>query len=395
MRISMENKINLHAIFDNKKAGVVIFHLFLCALTWIISKYFSIGPFTRDNLFITNILCVIFFFQTLTIYYYFSIFIFPRYLYKKKVIPFAVSFLAIFLVIYWTNYFSITHLLPYSNGYATGDYQDVWIQKVYSLFLIQAGWFGCFTMPKVASWNFWYSFEVPTIYLSIKYFRDMIEFQKNNLMLKNNNLALERDNLALELGFLKSQINPHFLFNTLNSIYNRTLDVDDQASDLVLKLSSLMRYSLYGVNEDKVPLIEEIEYIENYLDLEKYRHSSDLVKISMDTEGLTEKHKIAPLLLISLVENAFKHGVNLSIKSSYVHISVLVENDTLYFTVQNSLPENTQTPVVIIPSKKSGGIGLSNTRKRLSMLYPDAHELSFQKTEKEYEVTLQISLNSH
>ncbi|GLU57087.1 hypothetical protein Dfri01_65480 [Dyadobacter frigoris] len=250
-------------------------------------------------------------------------------------------------------------------------------------------------MPKVASWNFWYSFEVPTIYLSIKYFRDMIEFQKNNMTLKNNNLALERDNLALELSFLKSQINPHFLFNTLNSIYNRTLDVDDQASDLVLKLSGLMRYSLYGVNEDRVPLIEEIEYIENYLDLEKYRHSSDLVKISIDTEGITENHKIAPLLLISLVENAFKHGVNLSIKSSYVHISVVVENDTLYFTVQNSLPENSKTPIVITPSKKSGGIGLSNTRKRLSMLYPDVHELSFQKTEKEYEVTLQIFLDAH
>ncbi|MBE9463526.1 sensor histidine kinase [Dyadobacter subterraneus] len=390
----MKNKISLQAIFDNKKAGIIIFHLCLCILTWIISKYFSVGPFTRDNLFITNILCTIFFFQTLFIYYCFSLFIFPRYLYKKKVIPFILSFLVIFLLVYWCNYFSIRQLLPYSNGYASGKYQDVWIQKVYGLFLIQAGWFGCFTMPKVASWNFWYSFEVPTIYLSIKYFRDTIEFQRNNMMLKNNNLALERDNLALELGFLKSQINPHFLFNTLNSIYNRTLDVDDQASDLVLKLSGLMRYSLYGVNEDRVPLIEEIEYIENYLDLEKYRHSSDLVKISMDTEGITERHKIAPLLLISLVENAFKHGVNLSIKSSYVHISVLVENDTLYFTVQNSLPENSKTPIVITPSKKSGGIGLSNTRKRLSMLYPDVHELTFQKTELEYEVTLQIFLNA-
>ncbi len=391
----MENKLSLHTIFDNNKAGVIIFHLLLCALTWIISKYFSIGPFTRDNLFITNILCLIFFFQTLFIYYCFSLFIFPRYLYQKKVISFALSFLAIFLLIYWSNYFSVRHLLPYSDGYASGNYQDVWIQKVYSLFLIQAGWFGCFTMPKVASWNFWYSFEVPTIYLSIKYFKDMIEFQKNNMTLKNNNLALERDNLALELSFLKSQINPHFLFNTLNSIYNRTLDVDDQASDLVLKLSGLMRYSLYGVNEDRVPLIEEIEYIENYLDLEKYRHSSDLVKISIDTEGIEGRHKIAPLLLISLVENAFKHGVNLSIKSSYVHISAVVENDTLYFTVLNSLPENSKTPIFITPSKKSGGIGLSNTRKRLSMLYADVHDLSFQTTEKEYEVTLRIFLDAH
>jgi two-component system LytT family sensor kinase len=154
-----------------------------------------------------------------------------------------------------------------------------------------------------------------------------------------------------------------------------------------------MRYSLYGVNEDRVPLRDELEYIQNYLDLEKYRHSSDLVEISMDTEGLADHYKIAPLLLISLVENAFKHGVNLSIRSSYVHISVVIENNTLYFTVQNSLPESRKNTAVLFPLKKSAGIGLSNTRKRLNMLYPDAHQLTFQQTEEEHEVTLSLILD--
>lgn len=377
----------------NKRLKQLASDLLLIGFTWIISRYFFIGTSTRDNLLISNILSVIFFVQTLSIYYFFSINVFPKYLYTKKIPQFLGCFLLCFLIIYWSNYFSIQKLLPFSDGFEPGKYKDVWIQKIYSLLLRDVGWFGCFTNPKVASWNLGYSFVLPVVYLSIKYFRDTISIQKKILTLEKDNFALERDNLALELDFLKSQINPHFLFNTLNSIYTRTVDIDEQASDLVLKLSDLMRYSLYGVNEEKVPLSEELEYIQNYLDLEKYRHSEELVNISFAMDGTTAGYKIAPLLLISFVENAFKHGVNLSRKSSYVYVSAVIEDGILYFTVQNSLPDQLKNTSGNSSSKKSGGIGLVNTHKRLNLLYPDLYKLTSHKTEDEYEVMISIKLD--
>lgn len=385
---------------ENANLKKNIAHFLLVVLTWVIVKYVAIGPYLRDNELIVNFFCLLIFFQTLFLYYFFSLFIFPKYLYKKQIPTFVFYSLVSFLVIYWTNYISIDQLLPYSDAAKPNGSPDIWIRKMNELLVGTAGWFGCFTNPKVAYWNFGFSFEIVTIYLCIKYFRDILSLQKRNmsletdkLALERDNLALERDNLSLELGFLKSQINPHFLFNTLNSIYARTVDVDEQASDLVLKLSDLMRYSLYGANEEKVPLQEEMEYINNYLDLEKYRHSQNLVDISFATDGVMKGYNIAPLLLISLVENAFKHGVNLSRKSSYVHVSSVIENGVLYFTVQNSLPEQ-MTP--LIPSadiKKSGGIGLINTRKRLNLIYPDRHDLTFTQTATEYEVMVSIKLD--
>lgn len=361
-------------------------HFFLIILTWIIGKYVAVGPLTKDNAFVTNYLCLLFFVQTICIYYFLSAFVFPRFLYKKRIIPFLLWLLVSFLVIYWTNYASIIKLYPYSDKFDfASKTQETWVKNVYG-YIHNNGWFGCFTDKKIAFWNYSFSFGIVTFYLCVKAFADI-------LFIQTKNLILERDNLALELDFLKSQINPHFLFNTLNSIYTRTVDVDEQASDLVLKLSDLMRYSLYGVNEEKVPLTEELEYIENYLELEKYRHPQALVEISFAMDGEATGLKIAPLLLISFVENAFKHGVNLSRKSSYVYVSAVIEEDVLYFTVQNSLPDRGKSFTVGASHKKSGGIGLVNTRKRLNLLYSDRHDLNVRHTADEYEVMIGIRLD--
>ncbi|WP_235151745.1 sensor histidine kinase [Dyadobacter sp. CY345] len=372
--------------FTKKNLYRIIPHGLLIILTWIIGKYLAVGPLTKDNAFVTNFLCVLFFAQTITIYYFLSVFVFPRFLYQKKVIPFLIWLLVSFLIIYWTNYASIIKLYPYSDKFdLTNKTQETWVKNVYG-YIKNNGWFGCFTDQKIAFWNYSFSFGIVTFYLCVKAFADI-------LFIQTKNLILERDNLALELDFLKSQINPHFLFNTLNSIYTRTVDVDEQASDLVLKLSDLMRYSLYGVNEEKVPLKEELEYIENYLELEKYRHPQNLVEISFAMDGDVAGLKIAPLLLISFVENAFKHGVNLSRKSSYVYVSAVIEDDILYFTVQNSLPDRVKSFTVGASIKKSGGIGLVNTRKRLNLLYSSRHDLNIRHTADEYEVMMGIRLD--
>jgi two-component system LytT family sensor kinase len=390
----------LLGVSENEKLRRSLSHFLLIILTWVIVRYVAIGPYLRDNAVIVNFFCILVFLQTVFLYFFFSLFIFPNYLYKKRIVGFVLYLLVSFLVIYWTNYISLDQLLPYSDAFKPNGSPDVWIKKMNELFIGNVGWFGCFTNPKVAYWNFGFSFEIVTIYLCIQYFRDILLLRKRNmsletdkLALERDNLALERDNLSLELGFLKSQINPHFLFNTLNSIYARTVDVDEQASDLVLKLSDLMRYSLYGANEEKVPLLEEMEYINNYLDLERYRHSQNLVDISFATDGVMKGYSIAPLLLISLVENAFKHGVNLSRKSSYVYVSSVIENGVLYFTVQNSLPEQITPLAASAGTRKSGGIGLINTRKRLDLMYPKRHDLIFNQSATEYEVMVSIKLD--
>ncbi|SEJ61315.1 Histidine kinase [Dyadobacter koreensis] len=372
--------------FTKKFFFRIILHALLIIFTWIIGKYLAVGPLTKDNSFVTNALCILFFAQTIAIYYFLSAFVFPRFLYKKKIIPFLFWLLVSFLIIYWTNYASIIELYPYSNKFdLVNKTQETWVKNVYG-YINNNGWFGCFTDQKIAFWNYSFSFGIVTFYLCVKAFADI-------LFIQTKNLILERDNLALELDFLKSQINPHFLFNTLNSIYTRTVDIDEQASDLVLKLSDLMRYSLYGVNEEKVPLTEELEYIRNYLELEKYRHPNNLVDISFAMDGEASGLKIAPLLLISFVENAFKHGVNLSRKSSYVYVSAVIEEDVLYFTVQNSLPDRVKSFTVGAAVKKSGGIGLVNTRKRLNLLYSDRHDLNVRHTDDEYEVMIGIRLD--
>ncbi|MCE7041422.1 sensor histidine kinase [Dyadobacter sp. CY312] len=382
--LMVKGKYIEHYISNNKRYHQFASHFLLIVLTWVISKYFAVGPYLNDNQLINNYFCLLVLLQTLFIYYFFSLFVFPKFLYPGKIIPFILILAASFLVLYWSNYLSINVLLPYSDAFKPNGPKDLWLVKIHTLLIEKAGWLGCFTSSRVAFWHFGFSFEIVTVYLAIKAFRDILAIQKKNL-------TLERDNLSLELNFLKSQINPHFLFNTLNSIYTRTVDVDEQASDIVLKLSDLMRYSLYGANEEKVPLEDEMAYIQNYLDLEKYRHSQNLVDISFAMDGTVTGYKIAPLLLISFVENAFKHGVNLSRKESFVHVSAVIEDSKLYFTVQNSLPDSNESASPKSDSKNAG-IGLVNTRKRLEMIYPDRHEINIVQTEREYEVMLSIEL---
>lgn len=194
-------------------------------------------------------------------------------------------------------------------------------------------------------------------------------------------------NIETELNFLKTQINPHFLFNTLNSIYALALKKSDEAPDLILKLSEIMRYMLYDCNADAVPLEQEINYLKNYLELERFR-KGNINEITFDVEGNPEEKKIAPLLLITFVENAFKHGVN-NIEKGYVHIHFRILEDTLEFEIENSV-----SPQIHLSKfqQKSGGIGLENVRRRLELIYPGKNTLDIKKSLDSYKVNLTIKL---
>jgi len=200
-------------------------------------------------------------------------------------------------------------------------------------------------------------------------------------------IELESQTMQSELNFLRSQINPHFLFNTLNNLYALTLKKSDAAPEIVLKLSEMMRYMLYECNEKKVLLSKEVAYLQNYLDLERIRQRKN-VDIKLSIEGHILQQRIAPLIFVPFVENSFKHGLNSQIDHGFVHIELKVEENSLDFKIKNS-----KAPIVPrINHSKSGGIGLVNVRRRLNLLYPDQYKIKIWNDPNTYTVKLTLSL---
>jgi LytS/YehU family sensor histidine kinase len=206
---------------------------------------------------------------------------------------------------------------------------------------------------------------------------------------QNEKQRLLTQTIQSELRFLKSQINPHFLFNTLNNLYALTLKKSDEAPEIVLKLSEIMRYMLYECNERRVLLSKEIQYIHNYLDLERLRQPKE-ADISFVTEGSISDQMIAPLIFVPFLENSFKHGLNRHLQSGgFVRLHLRVSGEDLEFVIENSKAEN-------LPRQdhpQSGGIGLVNVRQRLKILYSENHSLTVQDEPHRYVVTLQLKLN--
>lgn len=199
---------------------------------------------------------------------------------------------------------------------------------------------------------------------------------------------LQTQTMRSELRFLKSQINPHFLFNTLNNLYALTLKKSDLAPEIVLKLSEIMRYMLYECNEKRVPLQKEINYIRNYLALEELRQGKN-VKINFTLEGDPDDKKIAPLMFTPFLENSFKHGLNLAITEGYVDIHLHIFDDRIHFYVENSKPETMPQP----DTRPRGGIGLANVKRRLNLIYPDQYKLKIKDMPNAYRIELDINLD--
>jgi two-component system, LytTR family, sensor kinase len=204
--------------------------------------------------------------------------------------------------------------------------------------------------------------------------------------LKNQNekRALENAHLNAEVNFLKSQINPHFLFNTLNGIYAQAHSRSEHTENSILKLSDLLRYVLYDTSENKVDLRKDIQYLTNYIDLQKIRLSKK-VTIRYEVSGDLDGKKIAPLLLITFVENAFKHGISYT-RPSVIIITIGIFEKTLTLVVSN--------PVVETNSFAHGGLGLKNVTRRLDLLYPGNYLMDIVHNAHLHVVNLKINLDS-
>jgi len=196
---------------------------------------------------------------------------------------------------------------------------------------------------------------------------------------------LEAKQASAELNLLKSQVNPHFLFNTLNSIYSLILSKSDIAADAVMKLSDLMRYLLDSSTKRKVLVKHEFEFLQNYVDLETIR-SGKKVSVESSFEGDISGKIISPLLLIPFIENCFKHGISAISADNHINISVYVDNNILTLKTENKLLLERKDNI------KKSGTGIENVIKRLQLLYPDKHELTINREDNIYKLDLSIEI---
>ncbi len=197
---------------------------------------------------------------------------------------------------------------------------------------------------------------------------------------------IEKERYKSEMAFLKSQVSPHFLMNTLNNIHT-LIDMDaNEAKKSIIALSKLLRHQLYDLEQGKTTLKKEIEFFKNYLDLTRLRYT-DKVEIKVTSQKEFDDIKIPPMLFIVFMENAFKHGISYK-NQSYVHIDLKQDKENLYFKIRNSIPE--------VPRKNNhegSGIGLENVKKRLNLIYKNNYTLLINKTSEEFNVELKLPVN--
>lgn len=200
--------------------------------------------------------------------------------------------------------------------------------------------------------------------------------------------SLSKETLRAELNFLKAQVNPHFLFNVLNMAYSSASKNDDQeTASIIEELANMMRYMLYESNVNKISLEKEVAYLQSFVKLQKKRLSSEVLpSIEFSVEGVAENYQIAPLLLIPFVENAFKHGIRMG-NETFIKITLVVKDNSLVFEVKNSISEHSNEL-----ETQYGGVGLENVNKRLELLYPQQYELVIKEAEKQYHITLRLTL---
>jgi sensor histidine kinase YesM len=209
-----------------------------------------------------------------------------------------------------------------------------------------------------------------------------VDFYEHKEKLKR----IELEKTIAELSFLKAQINPHFLFNTLNNLYALILEKSDKSGECVLKLADILKYILDEGKEDKVSLKKELLLLENYIELEKLRKPD--ADVSFISECTSNNYQITPLLLLPFVENAFKHGLNTVSKNGFIHLTIKAKDQLLTLSIENNIP-----PVANIIAVESHGIGIENAKKRLSLLYSNRHELLIERKSNSFLVNLQLQLS--
>ncbi|MNY20509.1 Sensor histidine kinase YpdA [compost metagenome] len=225
---------------------------------------------------------------------------------------------------------------------------------------------------------------VVTIPLALKLFYHLAE-EKSKVQ------AIQSEKLQAELFSLRSQLQPHFLFNVLNSLYLKILDKSNDSAEIVLKISDLLRFSVYDVNRKTVSLEEEILYLKNYIDLQQLRFDNRL-EMSLSVFGKVDGYHIEPFLILPFVENSYKYCLSDAHSMAWITISINVNDDWLVVKIENSLPEDSLVTQVADTSKS--GVGIANVQRRLELLYPDQHQLTVKNNVSSFFVSLKLKMNN-
>ncbi|MTI33509.1 sensor histidine kinase [Xanthovirga aplysinae] len=268
------------------------------------------------------------------------------------------------------KYFLLISILLLSVIPTAKYFLDVWLGNVFglgkTLFYGKGVDAPLHVFLRIVIYGFW-ALMATFLRLLLDWFRD-----------ERLKMELHNQRLKSELAFLRSQINPHFLFNTLNNIYALAYKRSEHTPEAVMKLSNMMRYMLYEANEERVPLVKEIENLQSFIELQKFRRKEN-DWVDFGVSGETEDKEIAPLLLMPLVENAFKH----SSKHSQVLIHLASKPNSIEFKVSNTYKLHEQ-------KDKLGGVGLTNIQRRLNLLYPQKHQIEINKEKDQFHVHLKI-----
>lgn len=246
-----------------------------------------------------------------------------------------------------------------------------------------------YLLPNYFFISYFRMWEVSLFFIVYLGFTSLLKLSRSWFMvneLQRRLLQTETEKVQIELKALKAQVNPHFFFNTLNGIYSMTLDKDERLPQTVLQLSHLMRYFLYESREDLVPLEKEWQVLRDYISLQRIRSGPGL-QVEPVLEGEIKQQRIAPLLLITFAENAFKHGAKGNTGAVNIHLLLQVKEDGIYFRIQNTLGK-----VDEVEPDQYKGVGLENVRRRLALLYPGKHTLTIHETEQDFMVTLQLAI---
>jgi LytS/YehU family sensor histidine kinase len=223
--------------------------------------------------------------------------------------------------------------------------------------------------------------------LFIVIFVAMLRFAKEWFEFEAKKKEVENEKLQAELNFLKAQINPHFLFNTLNNLYYLAYSQSPNTTEVIAKLSQMMRYMIYDTNHPKVLLSKEIEYMQNYISLERLRLSNQ-IPIEFTIQGNVQDIRITPLIFITFLENAFKHGISGNNTEAWVKANIVIHGNTCTYRVENSKHNAVKTDAA-----GKSGIGLQNVQRRLALSYPERYTLTIQETPERYSVELKLVLS--
>lgn len=287
---------------------------------------------------------------------YYSI---PRYLENRNV---------------WRTILEITLALIVAIGIYRLLIQEVIFPFIYHEVYEQQDW------SKLLPRHIWTALE----FFSVIGIAGSIKFLRLRLASVERERQLTQEKLQSELNYLRAQTNPHFLFNTLNNIYALARKKSDQTAEVVIRLSKILRFMLYECSAPSIPIDKEIKVIKDYIELEKLRYN-ERISVNFQTDIDDQQRELAPLLLLPFVENAFKHGLSESRFTAEVKIHLHLKNGQLQFCVSNTIEEE--------PEDVSDGIGLTNVKRQLNLLYPDRHDLNIEATNTRYKIDLKIALS--